>query len=411
MGALSLPILLFLFDRPRIVFYIFTFVVFSNVDAYAPVPIFQPFALFMIVTLAVAVVRSRKLAVHSTRFAVLVLAFLLLSFQSIAVARDLDNALYIFDKLIKIIVYLLLTSQFVGDRREFRHFLVVMVAGMAANNLLPFIVPMPADYGGPSLIGSQGVFRYQGLLFEPNTIAFWQIFFIPLYIFLMKEYRRTAAAPVLFVGLLLVSMMVIVISFSRGAFISFAVLFLLFLYLERRNRIILISGILLIMIAVSIVPPAYIVRIESIIRGLADPSRDHPLYTRLVTIGVALKLSARNVFTGVGIGNFIHHAAHYTSYPLAVHNALLLIFSELGIFALGVFIAIVWYNMKILRELIGRRNDREVSLLGRMLLLQHAAVLVNSMFIPVSYDHILWYMLALPSFAAFAYRSPPTGRK
>jgi O-antigen ligase len=407
MGGLLLPVLLFLFDRPKIVFYIFTFLIFSNVDAYAPVPIFQPFAVFLIATLAVALVRGRKLAVYNAQFAVLIIAYLLFSFQSIAVARDLDNALKMFEKLIQIFTYLLLTSQFVGDRREFRYVLAVMVAGVATSNLLPFIVPPPEGYTGPSLIGSQGVLRFQGLAFEPNAIAFWQIFFIPIYIFLMRAYRRHTPVPFLITGLLLVSVTVIILSFSRGAFVSFAVLFLLILYLERKNKALMATGIALVVVAILLIPPTYVVRVNSIINALSDPARDHPAYTRLVTTGVALKLGAKHFITGVGIGNFIHNAAHYTSYPLVVHNALLLIFSELGIFALGALIAIIWYNVKIMRRLMGRENDQEASLLGRMLVLQHIAVLVNSMFLPACYDHVFWYTLALPSFAAFAYRSPP----
>jgi len=411
MGAFSLPILLFLFDRPEVVFYIFTFVVFSNVDVYSPIPVFQSITVFMVVTLALALVRGRELAIPDTRFTLLIVAFVLLAFQSIAVARDLGSALHLFEELIKLIVPLVITLQFVHDRGQFRIFLIVMVAAISVNNLLPLFVSVPEVYAGPALIGSQGVFRYQGLIFEPNAIAFLQIFFIPLYLFLTGVYRKPFIARWVFVGVLLVSLAVIVMSFSRGSFIAFALLFLLFLYSERRNKTILFTGSVLIVIAVSLVPPSYIVRVRSIINALSNPSTDYPIYTRLVTSRVALHLGAENPITGVGIGNFLYHAPHYTSFPLVVHNVPLLIFSELGVLAFGVFVAMIVVNVKMLLKLAGRRDDREASFLGRMLLLQHAAVLVNAMFIPALYDHSFWYMLAMPSFAAFAYRSPPTGRK
>ncbi len=406
-GCLILPVLLFLFDRPEILFYIFTFLLFSNVDVYAPLPVFRPFTLFLFAALAVAVVRGRKIAVFNTPFLALVVAYLLFSFQSILVARDLGNALDMFEKLAQNFAFLFLTSQFVGDRREFKRLLAVMVAGVAASNLLPFVLPMPAGYGGPSLIGSQGVIRFQGLAFEPNAIAFWQIFFIPIYIFLIRAYRKHTPVPYLITGFLLMSVLVIILSFSRGAFVSFAVLFLLLLYIERRNKAITITGIALVVVAVLLIPPTYVVRVNSILNTLSDPVRDQPAYTRLVTTGVALKLGAENLLTGVGIGNFIHSAAYYTSYPFVVHNALLLVFSELGLLALGTLIAIVLYNMKILRRLMRREDDQEVSLLGRMLVLQHVTVLVNSMFLPSCYDHVFWYTLALPAFASFAYRARP----
>ncbi len=410
LGLIALPAACYLLDRPEITFYLMTFIIFSNADIYSPIPVFQSFALFTTVTLALAIVRGRKFVFIDRRFTLLAVAFLLLAFQSIAVARDLDTATHIFGKLMKVIFVLIITTQFVNDRRQFRVFLLVIAAAVASSNLLPLFVPVPEIYAGPSLIGSQGVIRYQGLILEPNTIAFLQIFCIPFYLFLAGVYRRPLFARWVLVGALLVSIAVIIMSFSRGSFIAFAMLFLLLLYTERRNKAILIPGIILIVMVVTLVPPSYIVRVRSIIDALSNPSIDYPMYTRLVTSRVALELGLRNPLTGVGIGNFMHHAPHYTSFPLVVHNVPLLIFAEMGIMALGVFVAILIVNMRNLLKLAGRRDDREASLLGRMLILQQAAVLVNALIIPALYDHAFWYTLALPSLALFAYRSN-SGRK
>jgi O-antigen ligase len=405
LGLITLPVACYLLDRPEIVFYLFTFIIFSNADVYSPIPVFQSFALFTTVALALAIARGRKFVFVDHRFILLVVAFILLVFQSIAVARNIDNAMHVFEELMKVIFTVLITSQFVNNRRQFRVFLVVIVAAVVSSNLLPLFVPVPESYAGPSLIGSQGVIRYQGLILEPNAIAFLQVFCIPFYLFLAGVYRRPFFARWVFIGALLVSLVVIVMSFSRGSFIAFALLFLLLLYTERRNKAILIPGILIIVIVVSLVPATYIVRVRSIVDALSNPSMDYPIYTRLVTSRVALELGAGNPITGVGIGNFLYHAAHYTSFPLVVHNVPLLIFAEIGIIALGVFVAIIVVNVKILRKLAGRRDDREASLLGRMLLIQQAAVLFNALFLPAIYDHSFWYTLALPSLAAFAYRS------
>lgn len=405
LGLIALPVALYLIDRPEIVFYMFTFVIFSNVDVYSPIPIFQSMAIFVMITIALAIIRGRKIAMPGTRFIFLLGAFVLLSFQSLAVARDLGTAIDVFEKFIGVIVCVLISSQFVNNRRQFRIFLLVMVAAIVVNNLLPLFVPVPQDYAGPALIGSQGVLRFQGLILEPNAVAFLQIFCIPFYLFLAGVYKKPLIARWVFIGALLVSLVVIVMSFSRGSLLAFALLLLLLLYSERRNKTILITGIVLIVIAVSLVPSSYIVRVKSIFNALSNPSMDYPIYTRLVTSRVAMQIAARHPITGVGMGNFMHHAPHYTSFPLVVHNVPLLIFSELGILALGVFVAMVVVNMKILLKLAGWRDDPEASLLGRMLLLQQMAVLVNALFLPALYDHSFWYMLALPTFAAFAYRS------
>jgi O-antigen ligase len=410
LGLIALPAACYLLDRPEIVFYLLTFIIFSNADIYSPIPIFQSFTLFTAVALALAIARGRKFVFIDRRFTLLIVAFLLLAFQSIAVARDLDTSLHVFGKLMKVIFTLLITTQFVNDRRQFRIFLIVIATAIATSNLLPLFVPVPEIYADPSLIGSQGVIRYRGLILEPNAIAFLQVFCIPFYMFLAGIYRRPFFARWVLIGALIVSLAVIVLSFSRGSLIAFALLFLLFLYMERRNKAILVPGIILILTVISLVPPSYIVRVRSILEALSNPSIDYPMYTRLVTSKVALELGLRNPVTGVGMGNFLFHAPHYTSFPLVVHNVPLLIFSEMGIMALGVFVAIIVVNMKILRKLAGRRDDGEVSLLGRMLIIQQAAVLVNALILPALYDHAFWYTLALPSLAAFAYRSN-MGRK
>ena len=414
LSLIALPLAFYLIDKPELAFYIFTVIIFSNIDVYSPVAIFQTYAIFMLVTLALAVVRGRELVVPDARFIFLLAAFILLAFQSMAVARDLGTAVHIFGKFMKVIFCVVITSQFVRDRRELKVFLLVVAAAVLVSNLLPLVLPVPEGRGGPALIGEQGVFRFTGLILEPNTVAFLQIFCIPFYLFLAGVYRKPFAARWVFIGALLVSLGVIVMSFSRGSLITFVLLFLLFLYSERRKRAVPILGILIVVIGILLVPSSYFVRIGTIYEALSNPSTDYPIYTRLVTSKVALQLAARYPVTGVGIGNYMHHAPHYTSFPLVVHNVPLLIFSELGVLALGVFIAMIVVNVRILSGLAKRRDDREAALLGRMLLLQHAAILVNSLFIPSMYEHAFWYTLALPAFAAVAYRrgSPPaTGRK
>ena len=401
------PVVFYLVDRPETVFFLFTFVIFSNIDIYSPVPVFQAFAIFMLATLALSVVRGRKLSVPDHRIIFLLAAFVLLAFQSIAVARDLDTALDIFGKLIKVLFCVAITSQFVNDRKRFRAFILIVAAGVVANNLLPLVAPVPEGYGGPSLIGSQGILRFEGLILEPNTVAFLQIFCIPLYLFLTGVYRKPRIARYLLIAALVVSLVVIVMSFSRGSLISFALLLLLFLYSERRNRVVLVTGIAIIVIAVFFVPSSYVIRVNSIIEALSDPSGDYPVYTRIVTSKVALTLAAKHPLTGVGIGNFMYHAPRYTSFPLVVHNVPLLILSELGLLALGVFASMVVVNIKMLLGLAGRRGDREAALLARMLILQQAAVLFNSLFVPSLYDHAFWYTLVLPAFALMAYGSTP----
>jgi O-antigen ligase len=119
---------------------------------------------------------------------------------------------------------------------------------------------------------------------------------------------------------------------------------------------------------------------------------------------VALKLGFDNPVFGVGISHFLYHAAAYVPYSLDVHNVFLLIFSEVGLPALAVFVAIICYNFRLIGRLMKRKSSPEASQLGRILLVQQVGVIVNTMFIPVAYEVILWITLALPSIAVYAFR-------
>jgi putative inorganic carbon (HCO3(-)) transporter len=404
LGVAALPVIAYLFDKPELIFYIFTFVTFSNIDIYAPIPIFRFLIIFLLASIVVAIVLGRKVVFHSAYFALLVVAFLILVFQSLAVARHLDISFDRLQQFVKLLLYLVLTVQFVSNRRGLRVFLLVVAAAIVVSNILPTFVPPPERYAGPSLLGTQGVFRFEGLFFEPNMIAFLQVFFIPFYIFLVMMYRKSFIGVVLLAGALILSLVAMVISFSRGSFVSLAFLLLLLMYVERRNRVVITIGLALIVLGIMLVPATYFARIGSLYEAVSGSSRDLPIYSRLETSKIALKMGIQHPLSGVGLDNFLPRAAFYTALPYAVHNAFLQVFSEVGVFALGVLIAIICHNIRIIKDLMSRVSDGEASQLGRILMVQHFAVLLNSMFIPVAYVDILWYTLIFPTLAHYAYR-------
>ena len=65
------------------------------------------------------------------------------------------------------------------------------------------------------------------------------------------------------------------------------------------------------------------------------------------------------------------------------------------------------YSLRVTRGLMNLKGDPEAAQIGRLLLVQQAGVLVNSMFIPVSHHIILWLTMLLPTIAWYAF----TGRQ
>ncbi|MCK4351323.1 MAG: O-antigen ligase family protein [Candidatus Krumholzibacteria bacterium] len=411
LGVIVSPAILFLFTRPRVLFYILTFFIFSKIYWYVGFSLFEITYIFAFVSWAVWALEKRRLVVHDPLFVSLVAAFCLLLFVSLVAARDIDSSIYRLKHFVQLMAFLFLTMQFVGERKEFRIFLIIVALAAVTNNFLPMIITPPEIYSAPSIIASQGVIRFEGLLFEPNLLAFLQIFVIPIFLFYMFMYRRPRIVRPAALLAIIGSIAIIVLSFSRGGFISLVFLLLVLFYLERRNRILLGFGIVLIVVGLILVPPSYYIRIGSIFNALSASGKDYPIFTRLQTMKSAIELGIKNPVFGVGLENFKARTIVFTTFNLTVHNAFLQIFSELGVLAFGFFIAIISYNIRLIRDLM-RQEDVETARVGMFLMLQHVAVLFNAMFIPVAYFQVLWYALALPSLAHCAYRPPPTsGRK
>jgi O-antigen ligase len=246
--------------------------------------------------------------------------------------------------------------------------------------------------------------RYEGFIFEPNIFAMFQLFLIPILFFFIGVYRKPGVARPFLMLLVLASIVVLALSFSRGGFIGLMCLLPALIVIEWRNKTLLFFGFALVVAGIIAMPGVYWERVASLFDFAAERNDDFAILTRLETMRTALRLGLANPLFGVGIDNFIYRAAYFSPFRLVVHNTFLQIFAELGLVAFAVFMGIIAYNMVIIRRMMARRGDPEAAMIGRALLMQQIAVLVDAFFIPVAYDIILWFVLVLPAIAEYAYR-------
>ncbi|MCX5753199.1 MAG: O-antigen ligase family protein, partial [Candidatus Krumholzibacteria bacterium] len=296
-------------------------------------------------------------------------------------------------------------AQFTRDRKEFRRFLLVLTGGILLSNYLPFIVHPPGRFASLSMLWSQGIVRYEGFVFEPNTFALFQLFIVPVFIFFIGVYRKPRVARPFFAFLILASIGVLALSFSRGGFIGLAFLVVTFIVVERRNKPLFFFGLSLIAAGIVLIPGVYWERIGSVIDFATKRSGDFSIWTRLETMRIALRLGLAHPLLGVGIENYIPNAAYFIPHGLTVHSIFLQMFSELGFVALSLFVGIIVCNFRIIRRMMKNDGDPEVAQIGRALFIQQTAMIASSAFLPVTYEMIVWFMLAMPAIADYAYRS------
>jgi O-antigen ligase len=404
---LAIPFCLFCLDRPTLIFYALIIILFSNLDVFTPFRLYRFALLLFFAAFAVAIAKGRRLVVHHLVLIALAAAFLILTFQSLSIARNVDAGLSRLDYIIKSLVGVAVAGQFVRDRREFHRFLAVVALAILLSSLVPLVIKPPSQFASLSMVWSQGFFRYEGFAFEPNTFAVFQIFLIPILMALMVVYRRPPVLRLVVSGAILASIVVLVLSFSRGGFIGLVVLLVLLVILERKNRSLLGLGLVVIAAGIALAPTVYWDRVKSILFFNETGQPDYAIYTRLETMKTALKLGIAHPFLGVGLDNFLYYSSRYLPFKMVVHNTFLQIFAELGVGGLAIFIGIIGCNIAIMKRMSERRDDPEAAEVGRLLLIQHVAVIANSLFIPIAYETLFLYMLALPAFADYAYRRLP----
>jgi O-antigen ligase len=399
---LALPFVFLGFDRPAVVFYLVVLVIFSNLDIYAPVHLYRYLVLFLLAALAIAVANGRRIVTHHPRLIALGAALMIVVFQSLSVASDYGVGARAAGAFFKVLFAVAIIAQFTGDRRGLRRFFLVLCAGMVLSAYLPYIVHPPSRYASLSMIWNRGIVRYEGFVFEPNTFALHQLFLIPILVFFAGVYRKSRFAIPLIAILILGSIGNLALSFSRGGFLGLACLLGALIAVERNNKPFLLFGLLLVAALIIVIPGVYWERIGSIFDFATQKTGDYSIFTRLATSRTALRLGLENPLLGVGMDNFLSRAAYFIPYSLNAHNVFLQMFAELGVIALSLFLAIVACNVGIIGRLM-RSADPEAATMGRALLLQHIGMFVSAFFMPVAYEMMMWFMLAMPAIAEHAY--------
>lgn len=410
MVLLALPVALILFDRPAWIFYIVIFLTMSNAFVLTGLPLMRLSTVFLVVAFTVAVINGRQVVIHDRVFFTLSAVFLILAFQSSAFAVDIRLA---FDRMgffMKLLLRIFMAVQFARSREELLRFLLIVCAATMFNAFMPLVLPPPAAQADLSLLWAEGIYRYEGYLRDPNMFAFGIIFAIPLLMFLFYRFRRPWFARPMILALIGGSVFVLFLSFSRGGFVSLAVMLLALLFVERRNKAVVISGIVMIVAAATAAPAMYWERLQTLFDTSRGITSDFSVLSRIETMRVAWILGVKNPIFGVGPGNYLFHASRYIPYGNYVHNSVLQVLSEMGFTGLAAFAAVIVYSVRSSLRLMSLRSDPEASHLGRMLFVQFAALLTASMFIPVAFYLEFWLALILPTIAWYAYRAVPSGR-
>ncbi|HDR8072373.1 TPA: O-antigen ligase family protein [Bacillus cereus] len=220
--------------------------------------------------------------------------------------------------------------------------------------------------------------RLIGLTNDPNLFAYFNLLFLCYYIMNTKILRNK-------IGLLL-SISTILLTFSRGALITFLLLIVLSVILkESRGKIRLVLGLIAIYAVVSLCINQYtgIVLEEMIIERFSTFSEDRGS-GRLDLWEQGLQLFKENPLLGIGSYNFsMYHFFLYGS-QMYVHNTFLEVLSETGI--LGTFfyaLSILLLLFEIIRLLMKNKKTAFLflTLVGYLSMMFTLSLVLSEIFI------------------------------
>jgi putative inorganic carbon (HCO3(-)) transporter len=254
--------------------------------------------------------------------------------------------------------------------------------------------------------------RLGGPINDPNMWGQVVVAVIPLIIFrIIHEPQRII--KLIGMGLLVILLMELFNTYSRGAYLALAVIvfLILFVFEKNFNFMLALASVGLIILILPFLPANYIDRFASL--TALSPSAENGIYQdssfrgRTSEILTGFSIFSRNPFLGVGVGNFPNNYQKYSqeigielrSEEREAHSLYLQVMAETGIFGIFAFLGIVISLLAGLSKTVKSIqylphyqrwlpwiNALQVSILG---------YLVAAVFLHGAYIRYFWILVAL----------------
>lgn len=283
------------------------------------------------------------------------LVYLLATFASVS----RSDSLYVGAVTVCFVLFFIVFTNSVGTRRQLRGIVIAMVwAGLvvAAYGIVQFMFPDSFSESWMDEDMFDYSFRVYSTLQNPNVLGEYFLLIIP-FAFACLITSKSSQGRVFYALCVLLMLVCLVLTYSRGAYIGIILAVAVFLVLLDRRFI--FPGIVLAVIAFFAMPTTFIERLLSI-GDTTDTSTSYRLFIWLGTIAMLKDYW----FCGVGPGQ----GAYMKVYPVYAysaisaphsHNLFLQITCDTGVSGLFLFIAIIYQYFKNMFSSLRRRGDRE----------------------------------------------------
>ena len=303
----------------------------------------------------------------------LLVAYGLVTTLSLLYAVDYDSTMdviydYIKNAIIVIVIVLILKR---GD--ALRHVTYAILAGAIFLGTLSAYQYLTGTfdnrYGGfavasfAEVVGKENSYRLTGPVGDPNFFGQLLLFALPLAIERLKNEKATFWRLVAAYALV-VLMLSIAFTFSRGTFLAVVVILLLMLVRNPPRPAVLVAIFASGAAALVLFAPDYVERMFMMlgtvlnITGYSANIQDEAIRGRLGEMQVALAAFFDHPLLGLGAGNYEHYYQHYSlaldmaqrGEDRAAHSLYLELAAERGLLGLTAYFLFTWY---VFRTILG----------------------------------------------------------
>lgn len=317
-----------------------------------------------------------------------------------------DITIELFNNLQRLFIftalYIVLISM-IRDMKTLRYCITALVVGA----VISVISPVFMDAGNVEGIDFQ---RFGGLWGDQNEFAAILLFTLPLSAILFQYSKRKLMRFIYGISFILI-LTGFLLTYSRGGFIAFMVLFLLASYriIKSKHRttilaILIPTIIILSAVFYNTIAENYISRIETL---RAIQKKDTALLDGSISnryrfyFVIAPELIKDSPIVGVGPGAFIHYNT-YTNQT--AHNTYIEVLTGMGILGFIPFMAILFLTWKELRKTryISKAHSELKIFYDYSIVFElgYVALLVCAMFISLDLNKILWLSITLSTVLA-----------
>jgi probable O-glycosylation ligase (exosortase A-associated) len=237
-----------------------------------------------------------------------------------------------------------------------------------------------------------------GLTANPNDLALMLNLLIPFAAALVARGRGVAQRLIALAALLL-SIVAVIVTFSRAGFLTLAALGVVALVaLARRRPLVALGAALLLAVSSPLIPKGYVERLGTITNISAD--RTGSAQGRWNDWTAAIEIAARNPLTGVGLGqNVLALNQQRGATWREVHNVYLQYAVDLGLPGLGLFlwlfVSLFRTAGQVRRRALADTTLRDLGIVAVSVQAAFVAFAVAACFHPVAYQFYFFCIAGL----------------